>query len=758
MSNKLAKSIERIVRISSKGLGEIQINVDKILWGNPSPPKDKKSSARYGNKPAREPKSYTTKTVPPPSARVDPTKLTTGTGIGLPPGVPATPNVATYQFQSVSGPDDTPPDNLQDPRFSTRDQPDKTINYREVPTKPQKPKPGQRLLQTGLFSTLDALNSVDLCDVVTYAYSNVNIKRKPRPDRSTWRPDQVAFYTLQDQAKLVTTFIDKYTAYPNVFIGSYLGVGPNAVPPQQAVSQSNAPIEGGTPVQKYNMYYLLKSIGEVFSFNTNTTGSLFTSQDAILLQEIPKLGSNLNFVNDFLGDVNKYADFNQISTPELLYLQNKIGKLRAICENIQNLDIKSAANLIGNFLGVDIRSQIQKLSEFVDITKIIPTLKEINNGIRSFIKMANQVQKVIQTGQFIIKLAILFYKIFKFVFLFFKSLAIPLIFGTSGTQITLQDIASKAKDEGDGVVRVLKSINALLGVATGLVRYLLVNASELLRRLDTLLVGLQACDAFKDSDILNELNQTRQALNGLVDELSIYIINFDSKTDPDTALFGTYQIRIIDEQVIEQSIKNKRRRGVALDQYGAIVTQSDLTFATNPEVIIGEVKQKLVSLGLVRPDLGTIDGDALVTVSESLDYLDNNDILQNDLNISRTEVDLPDNVDETKGLGLNAFVNNLRGGRRLRKRTRKALADNLRQTSAQIKKTDSTGQFTQTANRQLRQANQLDIANLKDQIKEWQTELALALTQGPVGYAVAENRRQKIITANRRILELQRAG
>lgn len=694
-NNQLARGIERIVRVSSKGLGELQINVDKVLWGNPSPPRDKKSSASYGNKPAKEPRNYTTRTVPPPSSRNEVTFGSGNAGKTLPP---PTNLPVPWQFQSALGPNDTPPEDIRDTIVATRNQPDKQLQYREVPTRPEKPKIGQRLVETGLFSALDALNSVDLCDVVTYAYSNANIKRKPRPDRSTWRPDQIAFYTLQDQAKLVTTFIDKYTAYPNVFIGSYLGVGPNAVPPQQAVSQSNAPIEGGTSVQKYNMYYLLKSVGEAFSFNTNTTGSLFTSQDAVLLQQIPKLGSNLNFVNDFLGNVNKYSDYRQISTPELLALQSKIGKLRSICENIQNLDFKSAANLVGNFVGVDIRSQIQRLSEFVDITRIIPTLKEINNSIRSFIKMANQVQKVIQTGQFIIKLAILFYKVFKFIFLFFKSIPIPLIFGTSGTQITLQEVASKAKDEGDGVVRVLKSINALLGVATGFIRYLLVNANELLRRLDTLLVNLQACDAFKDSDILNELQQTRTTLNGLVDELAIYVINFDSKTDPDTALFGAYQIRIIDEEVVDLSIENKRRRGVALDQFGAIVTQSDLTFATNPQVIIGEVKQKLVSLGLVRPDLGSIDGDALSTVSESLDYLDNNDILQDDLNISTTSIDSPDNVDETKGLGLNAFVNNLKGGKRLRKRTRSALAKSRAELRDQLsRERGSSSSFTGTA-------------------------------------------------------------
>jgi len=753
--NKIARGIERIVRISAKGLGELQIGTDKILWGNPSPSKDKKSSASYGSKSAREPRSYTTKTVPPPSTRNEVTFGSGNVGETIPP---PTNQPEPWQFQSVLGPDDTPPEDIKKTIVATRNQPDKQLQYREVTTRPEKPKIGQRLVQSGLFNALDALNSVDLCNVVTYAYDNINVKRQPRPERSTWTTTQVVFFTLQDQAGLVVKAIDKYTAYPNVFIGSYLGVGPNAVPLQQAVTQSNAPTQGGTAVQKYNIYYLLKSIGEVFSFNTNTTGSLFTSQDAVLLREVPGLGSNLNFVNDILGDVNKYSDFNQISTPELLTLQTKIGQLRSVCTTIQNLNFKSAINLAGNFVGADIRSQIARLNEFVDVTKIIPTLKEVNNGIRSFIKIANKVQKVITTGQFIIKLAILFIKVFKFILYFFGILPIPLILSAAGPQTKIQDAKDAARDESNGVVRVLKSINALLGVATNFVRYLIVNANELLRRLDTLLLNLQVCDAFKDSDVLNELLQTRSDLNTTLDELSYYIISYDSKTSPDSTTFGSYEIRILEEEVVDVSVENKRRRGVALDQAGTIIVQSDLTFATNPDVIIGEVKQKLVALGLVGPDLGSIDGDVLAAVSEAYTFLENNDILDDDLNIDAAPLDLPDNTDENEGLGLNAFVNNLKGGRRLRRRSRAALAKNYREAAAEIQKTDNTGRFATLRSNQLQQAVRLDIANLKDQIKEWQAQIAVAATQGPLGIPIIADRRKKIVAANRRILELQREG
>lgn len=658
--SKIAKAIEFATSTSSKALGELRINVDKILWGNPSPPKNKKSSAKF------EKTSTSTG-----ATQTDVVAVNTSTG---PVSSIAAENPGVVNSNA------NPQGTSQEP-VSTQG---KELRYKKPAFKLEKPKIGQTLTATGLFNALDALNSVDLCNVVSYAYDNINIKRQPRPERSTWTTVQVAFYTLQDQAGLTKNAIDKFRSYPNTFIGSYAGIGSNAVPPQQAVAQTNAPIQGGTSVQKYNMYFLLQSIGEVFSFNTNTTGSLFTSEDAILLRQVPGLGSNLNFVNDFLRNVNKYTDYRQISNAELQRLLNRVNELWDICNTIQNLNFRNATALIGNFVGADIRSQVQKLSEFLNITKIIPTLKDINNNIRAFIRIASQVQKIITTGQFIIKVAIFLYKVFKFTYLFFKTLIIPLIFGTSGTQVTIQDVATQAKDETRGVLRVLQSINALLNVATNFVRYLVVNANELLRRLDTTLLTLQACDAFKDSDVLNELQQTRKDLNTLLENLSTYIIDYDSKTDPDTALFGAYQIRIIDEQVVERTVTNLRRRGIALDQRGTIVAQSDLTFATNPQVIIGEVKQKLVSLGLVRPDLGVLDSDALSIVSESLTYLDNNDILQDDLNITSVPLDLPDNTDENQGVGLNAFINNLPGGRRLRQRTRASVDQSRNNLTSQL--------------------------------------------------------------------------
>jgi hypothetical protein len=432
----------------------------------------------------------------------------------------------------------------------------------------------------------------------------------------------------------------------------------------------------------------MQAIKQTLTFG-QSTGSLLTPEDAQTIQAVPGLVNNINFLRDSVNVLDRYTDYTQIPDETLQKVISKIGEIRAVCVTIQNLDLrdpKGLANLAGNYLGFDIRNQIQQLGKFIDVTKIIPTLKQVNSALRSFIGICNQVQKVLALGQFVIKFGILFYKVVKFIILFFSGLSIPLIFSTAGIQTKIQDAKNTAKDESDGIMRVLRAVNALLSIVTVFIKYLLSNTVELLKRLETLLAVLQGCEAMKDSDVLFELQDTYEALIVTKERLETYIIKFEGKTDPNTAEFGAYQIRVVDEEVVERTITNRRRRGVAIDKFGQIAAQSDLTFATDQRIIIEEVKQKLVSLGLINPTLANLDTANLAIISDSLNYLDNNDVLDNDLNLTDTEIESADNLNENQGLGLQAFVNNLPGGKRLRKRMRAQLSAQNTKVKDQVQK------------------------------------------------------------------------
>lgn len=690
--SKIAESLEKLVNNAARLVGNLQLGVNKILWGR---------------------------------SNTQPTAKVTYT--------PATEAGKTA-----------------------------TLNYTtQVPTAPQTAQQSKvrNFAQSGLFNILNALNSVDLCAVITYAYDNINLKRKKRPPEQEWNETQKLFYGFQDLCGEIVTYIDKYTAYPNVFIGSYVGVGPNGIPPLIAAEDNNAPVQGGTQVTKYNTYFLMQAIKQNLVFGRGEQ-SLFTQEDREIIQAVPGLINNLNFLKDTISVIDRYSSYLEIPDVQLQKIITNINKIRTTCVTIQNLDIRDPRgliNLAGNYLGTDIRSQVQQLNKFIDVTKIIPTLKQINNSLRAFIRIANQVEGIIRTGQFFIKLGLLFYKVFKFLILFFKASPIPLIFGTTGTQTTFQDLKNKAQDESDGVVRILRAVNALLSVVVSFIRYLLGNTIELLRRLEILLATLRACEAMKNSDVLFELEETNKELIALKERLETYLLDFESKTDPNTSQLGKYQLRVVEEQLVETTIVNKRRRGVALDVNGAIVAQSDLTFATDSRIIIEEVKQKLIASGLINPITSAISPIDLQVFSEAYNYLDNNDILEEEITLPEDEIELADNLNENQGLGLQAFVNNLKGGKRLRRRMRAKLAAQKRTLATQIQSADPKSSITQkAAAQQISDANKIEVQNLQEQIKEWRTQIAAAAATPPTPASVLliKDRSSRIATAQKRIKEL----
>ena len=559
-----------------------------------------------------------------------------------------------------------------------------SYNFTQNTPAPKPPGQGENLLTAGLFNALDLLAELDLCNIIASLTDMINLKKKPRP-APPWQPPASYLYYIQDQCGEIRKFIDKYLAYPNEFIGSYLGVGPNALPPQEALDKTGAPVEGGTAVQKYNMYFLMQSIKDLTDTFTGPN-SIFSAEEQTLLSSVPGLGGCLNFLDDFTGIINKYSDYRNIPNEDLQKLITKINQVRSICVTIENLDFKSALALAGNLLGVNVREEIQKLSDFINPAGLVDELKGINNSIRGFIKIGRQVQGILSLGQFIIKIALVFNKVFKFVIQFISFAPIPAVSQTTGTISRLESAKNAAKDETQGVDRILKAVNALLSVLLLFIRYLVTNANELLVRLDRILVNLEVCAAMKDSDVLAELQETRKALVDLRNQLLTYLNDYDSKTDPDTAVFGVYSIRIIDEEITDREVTNKRRRGVALAPDGQIVAQSDLTFATNPRVIIGEVQQKLLALGLVSTGQGLLDAATLDTVAQSINFLNSNDIAENDLNIDGSA---RDSASVVQDMNISDFLSNLPGGEKFKQNSRETTAGYATNAGNQVAKEKS---------------------------------------------------------------------
>ena len=218
--------------------------------------------------------------------------------------------------------------------------------------------------------------------------------------------------------------------------------------------------------------------------------------------------------------------------------------------------------------------------------------------------------------------------------------------------------------------------------------------------------------------------------------------------------FGKYAIKIVTEQVVDEGINLRRRYGIARDTNGYIVVQSTPTFASLDLIIINEVKALLVSKGLVSSNLSSLSSEDQVTILEAARFLGEDEIGLDNIELSGSDIQTIEEQDSE--LGINTFINNLPGGRALRKRIRDKMINNASKLGSDLKSTDPGGKFSSgLIQQQESQTNKLEIQNLEDSIDGWKKEVALAASQGVSGLVILRDRTQKIKDAEKKIQQLR---
>lgn len=109
-------------------------------------------------------------------------------------------------------------------------------------------------------------------------------------------------------------------------------------------------------------------------------------------------------------------------------------------------------------------------------------------------------------------------------------------------------------------------------------------------------------------------------------------------------------------------------------------------------IIINEVKVLLVSKGLVNLGLSNISSQDAQVIVESINYLGDSDISLSDIELSPTQAS--DVLDQTENEELTTFMNNLPGGKSLRNKVRKKMAEKKQKLAQDLKSTDSNSTYT----------------------------------------------------------------
>jgi hypothetical protein len=204
------------------------------------------------------------------------------------------------------------------------------------------------------------------------------------------------------------------------------------------------------------------------------------------------------------------------------------------------------------------------------------------------------------------------------------------------------------------------------------------------------------------------------------------------------------------------------------DNFGA--SGLDLTAQDNLQAQGSLSANKAMDPGTINIGFSGFRPGDIAVMEESMNFL-----MDDDISIDGVEfIDFNDGLDDPEsedseteegggasGLGLNGFVNSIKGGRRLRRRMRKAMAGAQTQLSQNLKESDPNGSRTGKFQNKLAidssvKTRENKMSPIKEQIQGWQKEAAAALLLGVLGAPIIVDRKKKIKAAQTELDNLQK--
>ena len=588
----------------------------------------------------------------------------------------------------------------------------------------------KRLLDKGIINLLEGLASVDFCNILNYSLNNLPDGKIFDPKNPPESTDVVARkkWELQKKAFDTQQFIDQYY--------------------REYVDTNN-------PQSRIGLLLLIQQINSTLStVISNTSTGL---NDPLIKENFPQISTASNFLQNAFGVFNRYTDLRQVPVQEIQKIVKLVDSVRQYSIIIQGLNNpKNAIGLIDSSLNGAIQKELSDISSLIlQPEKAASILKSIIKTVNTINSIAQKVLGFISTLQVITKVCILLIKIFNVVSAFFIALPIPNMSTTIGITNKFSDILqNKVKEAGQKkLILRLEQIFAVLNLTAIVVTSLYGAIQNIIDKLKLIQLNLDSCPN-KNVDLLNEINDSINDLTKTSVKLGNFLNQYNDQQTKSESQFGKYAIKIVTEQVVDEGINLRRRYGIARDTNGYIVVQSTPTFASLDLIIINEVKALLVSKGLVSSNLSSLSSEDQVTILEAARFLGEDEIGLDNIELSVSDIQTIEEQDSE--LGINTFINNLPGGRALRKRIRDKMINNASKLGSDLKSTDPGGKFSSgLIQQQESQTNKLEIQNLEDSIDGWKKEVALAASQGVSGLVILRDRTQKIKDAEKKIQQLR---
>ena len=521
--------------------------------------------------------------------------------------------------------------------------------------------PGKKEKINGIMPILFALNEVDFCNLTNYILNKLALEDVDNPSGI-----EKTVTKLQDKCKKLLKVIDSILINSDSFTSSNIvlkdiikineqitGISANIGDSYTISNIDELSILRANPTKYTKLNSKFKESLLILRDFTQEIGSIIDDPDVLSL--IPQLSQGNNFITDFTNKLDKTFTLENISNKEIRNILDKIKKLRTILTLI--VGIQSAGDALAaaqSITGLNIQKQLDKVQKTLDIGKIIPLIKKITSFVNSINQTGQKLLKYIKLALIFIKIATVLVKVYKAIIKLFKKLPLPLKFLMFGKSAKLNETWVKAISKIDDQINRLDQLSTLIKAIYVFCQNLIIKLQNINTQLQILQNNLQLCESTKDSPIIDEIIESRNKIIKTIEDINTFINDYNAATNANLNTYGGFILQIQEEELVDPNIKYKRRRGIALDSTGILVAQTDLTFATDINIIIEELKLKLQNQGLIQspgptnsgfPDLDQLTADMTI----DFDFIDQ-DAEEDDQESKEIQDELNTVLDTIKGL------------------------------------------------------------------------------------------------------------
>jgi hypothetical protein len=544
----------------------------------------------------------------------------------------------------------------------------------------------------GILPLLNEINKIDFCNIVAYILNNTKLENQPGSSNTVT--------LLKSKAKEVLPIIDEILL-SNVNINTNtISIGDIVIITEDISFSNILDIKGN--VIKYDVNDKITIEDETVLNTLRRNPRSYTkannkfkqvliklrnsiqvissiTDDPDVISLVPQLTQSNNFIKDFNRKLDKNITVESIPTEEIQTIISQIKKVRTILALIVGINsFRDALGAVQTATGLNIGRQEDRLQKSINIDKLIPIIKVIINSVDVANQMGQKILKFIKIILIYIKIQTIILKVLRKIVKLFNKLPLPLAFVMFGVTSTIEGGKTVILKQIDDRLDRLSQLNSIVELVYLTVQNITVKFQYINTQLQILQNNMQVCNQTDNSPIIDELNASRKRILKTIEDLDKFSNKYDEAINLNQNIFGGYILKIQEEEIVDGGIKYKRRRGIALDSNGILVEQTDLTFATDTNIIIEELKLKLNNKGLVQSTGNTDSG------YPDLDELSKDITIDTD--ISDTEDDNENNAEYISIQNeLNTMIDTIKGATKLKKKVKQNINKEVNNTKDNIK-------------------------------------------------------------------------